>query len=166
MKKGFSHGVAPALIRETPGMRADQVAERALSSGLCDSDAKDPIRSLAATLAKEVREGRLPEVCSREVAGVLRYYPTSLIGIESFELPIEVGSGPDEAVSIRLPHTTVNLADQMVEVGKFGSRSEALAWLVSEGIKRNGSEIENVRESADRIRTIKSAFQSGSTGAT
>ena len=158
MRKGFSHGVAPKLIRQTPGMTAREVAEQALDRDLCDSDAQDPISSLANTLAKEVREGRHPEVRAEQVGGILRYYPTSVVlsteSDNASSLPPSLG----ETVPVRLPRANIEVADLLVETGQYKTRSEALAWLVAEGIVRNESRIRKVREAAEQIRAIKQSL--------
>ena len=157
MKKGFSHGVAPDLINERPGMKSLQVAELALSRNLCSSDSKTPALSLGQTLAKEVREGRLPEVVARKVGGVLCYYPATSNGAETPTIVKPPSVNRDETVSIRLGSDTVELIDQMVEVGKFGTRSEALAWLVGEGIANNEELLEKVMTAVKQIRSIKAS---------
>lgn len=158
MKKGFSHGVAPDLIREQPGMTANEVAERALNRGLAGSDGKYPVQSLGHTLAKEVREVRLPEVVARKVGGVLRYYPASA---EPEKFPPANTLGlleRDETVSIRLASDAVRAADNLVEAGKSATRSEALAWLVAEGIARNEPLIDRVTKAVQEIARIKASI--------
>ena len=155
MQKGFSHGVAPDLIRERPGMTSRQVAELAMNRGLSSSDAKDdPAFSLGSTLAKEVREGRLPEVVVRKERGVLRYYPAA--GGESGTR--EASYDSDEVFSIRLPRAQIQVADQLVQVDKFGSRNEALAWLIAEGVARNRDTVDKVKAAVQRITEIKSSL--------
>jgi hypothetical protein len=75
MIKGFTYGVAPALVKGNPGMMSREIAGLALSRGLAHSDSKDPVTSLATSLAKEVREGRHKEIRAESVNGELRYYP-------------------------------------------------------------------------------------------
>ena len=155
MKKGFSHGVAPDLIRERPGMTSRQVAELAMDRDLSSSDSKvAPVFSLSSTLAKEVREGRLPEVVARKERGVLRYYPAGVGESGTGETSYE----SDGMVSIRLPLEQIQIADQLVQVDKFGSRSEALAWLVAEGVVRNRDTVNKVNAAVQRIRAIKSSL--------
>jgi len=156
MKKGFSHGVAPDLIRQKPGMTAQQVAELALNADLCGSDSKTPISSLANTLAKEVREGRHPEVRAERVGGVLRYYPVSDDGLPEGSPTVSLpAKGLYETVSIRLPREMAGVADLLVEAGQYSTRSEALAWLVGEGILRNELRVKKVRGAVEQIRAIK-----------
>jgi hypothetical protein len=78
MQTGFSHGVAPTLIERNPGRPARFYARTALKQNLAGSDAKDREFSLASTLAKEVRERRLPGIEARTVGGVLCYFPSNL----------------------------------------------------------------------------------------
>ena len=155
MRKGFSHGTAPDLIRQNSGLTAPEVAELALNQGLCGSDAKDPIASLGNTLAKEVREGRLPEIRAKQVNGVLRYYDTLASRTTT---PSSGGHAPpitEEVVTIRLPPEHVEAADLLVEVAQHRTRSEALAWLVAEGVRQNQPQMERVRKAVEQIRVIK-----------
>ncbi|MBI4301467.1 MAG: hypothetical protein HY664_02530 [Chloroflexi bacterium] len=152
MKTGFSHEVAPRLIRESPGMTSDEVAKLALSNELCSSDAKDPVRSLGNTLAKEVREGRLPEIVARRDGNILRYYP------KDTPSTIEPNSGY-ESISIRLNRFSIEQADLLVEVERFKNRSEALAWLIDEGIRTNEEFLKEVREGIEKIGEIKRSLQ-------
>lgn len=154
MKKGFSHGEAPRLIREKPGMTSTEVAKLALGRGLCSSDSKKypPEVSLGNTLAKEVREGRLPGIVARKEGGVLRYYPTD------GTIPTSPSINPEEPVSLRLPRASLEKVDELVEVGQVNSRSEALAWLVGEGIKANEGQLDKVHGAVQQIREIKRSF--------
>jgi hypothetical protein len=77
MRTGFSHNVAPMLIRRNPGRPSRFYAKIALAQNLAGSDALDPEFSLASTLAKEVREGRLREIEVREIGGILCYFPSN-----------------------------------------------------------------------------------------
>jgi hypothetical protein len=78
MQTGFSHEVAPRLIRRNPGRPARFYARIALKQKLAGSDALDPEFSLASTLAKEVRERRLPGIESRMVGGTFCYFPADV----------------------------------------------------------------------------------------
>jgi len=75
MQTGFSHEVAPGLIRRHPGQPSRFYARMALDLKLAGSDAVNPEYSLASTLAKEVREGRLREIEVKRIGRSLRYFP-------------------------------------------------------------------------------------------
>lgn len=77
MQTGFSHEVAPGLIRQHPGQPSRFYARMALDLKLAGSDALEPEYSLASTLAKEVREGRLREIEVRKIGRSLRYFPAT-----------------------------------------------------------------------------------------
>ncbi|MCH7626022.1 MAG: hypothetical protein IIC83_08880 [Chloroflexi bacterium] len=159
MVKGFSHGVAPDLIAEKPEMTSSEVAEIALSRGLAESNSSDPVRSLGNTLAKEVREGRLKESVRAElVRGVLRYYPVSAGQPTGIDISAPTTGPYEETVSIRLPKEHIEIADLMVEVGKYRSKSEALAWFVAQGIHNKQSVIAEVKKAAEQIRAIKGSI--------
>ena len=75
MQTGFSHEVEPGLIRQHSGQPSRSYARMALNLKLAGSDALEPEYSLASTLAKEVREGRLREIKVRKIGRSLRYSP-------------------------------------------------------------------------------------------
>ncbi len=159
MRKGFSHGVAPKLIQEHPGLTARRIAEIALEEDLAASDSKDPVNSLAQTLAKEVREGRLPEVRTERVSGILRLFPADMkeaaAGIATVPTISYSQLIQEDSVSVRLPKPHIEIADSLVEVGQHRNRSEALAWLVAEGIGQNRARLEKVKSALEQIREIK-----------
>lgn len=155
MKKGFSHKVAPALIEERPGMTKEEVAELALKRGLCGSDAvkTTPVESLGNTLEKEVREGRLPDIEARK-EDVLRYYPVLKASKGNHGAAESVPVTRDGTVSVRLPIENIEQADLLVKAQKFGSRSEGLAWLIEEGIKRNERVLADIKKTFDILESI------------
>ena len=163
MQKGFSHEVAPDLIRENPGKTAEELAEMALKRHLCGSDSKTPIRSLAATLEKEVREGRLPEIVRRKEGGQYRYYPA--IGSVPKTYSGQREQMPSayqetyETIPNRVPVSDLELADLLTEIGKSSSRGEALLWLIREGVRQNGDLIQSAKKAAQEIRTIRQSFR-------
>jgi len=161
MKRGFTYQVAPPLVRENPGRTASEYAELALRRGLCQSNSKTPVQSLANTLAKEVREGRHPDIRAQEVQGQLRYFPSMSGYSSSVSRPSNVSSTPspaqqnEEAVVVSVPNNLTQVLDLFVEVGKCNSRAEAARRFMELGIKHDADTINNVRKAAERIREIK-----------
>ena len=150
MQKGFKR-VAPDLIRDKPGLTAYEYAEMALKQHLCGSDSKNPVFSLATTLMKEFREGRMPGI--KAVKGhdnKLRYFP------KHYDTNKQVASlGNDSPVTILLPTDVAKNVDMLVEIGKFTSRGEALIWLASEGIGANLQKLQDVEKRIQQIRDLK-----------
>lgn len=141
-----SKKVFPDLIKAKPGLTAREYAKMALSQGLCGSASKDPVFSLATTLMKEVREGRMPGIRASERP--MRFYSdshTSKVPPPNFDKPM----------TILLPTDISETINRLVEVDKFENRSEALVWLAREGIKAKSPELAQVEKVAEQIKQLK-----------
>ena len=159
MRKGFTYQVMPGLTKKHPGLKGKEYAQMALADGLTESDAKDPVQSLAASLAKEVREGRQKQIRAEKVGGVIRYYPAPDGEQKAGASKKATAAQLEEPVSLRLNRQTVGIVDMFVEVGHYRTRSEVLSWLVEEGIHNNQSMVERVEKAVEQIRTIKRSLK-------
>ena len=160
MKKGFKKIILD-LVKENPGLTAKEYAKVALDRGLCASDSKDPVFSLATTLMKEVREDRMLGIMAKGNRPQ-RFYPAEdkkLIPDDLKKLVDGVGnkaSSPwDKHMTILLPSDIVQALDMLVEVSRFGNRNDALIWLIREGIKAKQLEMEQVKKVVDKIKILK-----------
>ena len=155
-----SKKIFPSLINAKPGLTAKEYAAMALDQGLCGSASKDPVFSLATTLMKEVREGRMPDI---KVSGKpQRFYPNTCTSAETMK------KAANEIVERSLsglgPVTVVPSAEiaqaiyMLVEVGRFGSRSEAFVWLAQEGVRAKNPELNKVKNVVEQIRQLKNTL--------
>lgn len=147
MQKGFKK-VAPGLVQARPGLTDKDYAKMALDQGLCRSDSKDRVFSLATTMRKEVREGRMPGIKAVKVNGKLHFFPED--GTPNGPMPNQ-----DRPITVLLPADVAEAADLLLEVGKFENRSAALVWLAREGIKAKGLELAEVKRVVEQIRQLK-----------
>ncbi|SRR6266851_384859 len=132
MSRGFTKQV-PQLVAQHPGLTANELAVLALQEGY-GSSARDPEYSLAQTLLKEHREGRLPCVESRRVNGKLRFWPASGDTDGSRRMADAPSPGkPPGSVTVVLPDELQGDVDALVAVGVVPSRGEALLLLASKG---------------------------------
>jgi len=159
MKKGFKKIVFD-LVRENPGLTAKEYAKVALDRGLSGSDSKDPVFSLATTLMKEVREGRMPEIRVIKSERPQRFYPDNHIASEAMkkiadDIVNKTLSNWDKPITILLPTDVAQAMDMLVEVSRFGNRSEALIWLAREGIKAKNLELAQVKKVVEQIKLLK-----------
>jgi len=169
--KGFKK-VVPDLIKANPGLTAKEYAEMALDRGLCGSGSKDhPVFSLATTLMKEVREGRMPGIRVIKSERPQRFYPVDYTSTEAMkkiadDIVNKTLSNWDKPITILLPADVAQAMDMLVEVSKFGNRSEALIWLAREGIKAKNLELAQVKKVVEQIRKLKQSVSTmvGSTG--
>ncbi len=151
MKKGFKK-IVPDLIRANPGLTAKEYSKMAIDRGLSNSDSKDPVFSLATTLLKEVREGRMLGVKAIKSDGPLRFFiDNHTSGVPS--------ANQDKPITLLMPNDVGEATDTLVEISKFGNRSEALIWLAREGIKAKHLELRQLREGVEQIRQLKRSMK-------
>jgi len=159
VKKGFKK-IIPDLVRANPGLTAKEYAKMALDQGLCNSDSKDPAFSLATTLMKEIREGRMSGVKATKGERPMRFYPDNYASNEVMkkiadDIVNKTLSNWDKPLTILLPADVAQAMDMLVEVSRFGNRSEALVWLAREGMKAKGLELAQVKKVAEQIKQLK-----------
>lgn len=164
MRHGFSHGVAPGLIWAEPGKTPEYYARTALERGLATSDSKDPVFSLASTLRKEVREGRLPEFVQMKVGGRFCVFPANgadqrLTPDESKASQAEPSGHGRDLITIRVSESVSRVADLLVEVGMRVSRSDAVAWMADEWVAANAQLIARAEDASERIRQIRNSLR-------
>ncbi len=149
MQHGFK-AVVVQLISERPGLPAEEYARMALERGLCGSDAKDPVFSLATTLAKQVRKGRMADQVRRErVNGRFCYFPAHYPS----ESETQLGNGL--RVEVELPPDAARRVTDLLEIEEFGSPSEAVVWLLQAGIKAKQPALNEIANELQEIRQRK-----------
>lgn len=125
----------------------------ALDQGLCGSDSKNPVFSLQTTLMKEYREERMPGIKAVKVNGKLRYFTADQTPSgQGTEQKGEIG------ITVILSPNDTEIVDMLVEVGKAKSRSEALLWLVHEGIRAKKHELDQAKKIFQEIERLKQSI--------
>jgi hypothetical protein len=157
--KGFKK-IAPDLIKANPGLTAKEYAKMALDRGLCGSGSIDPVFSLATTLMKEIRERRMPGIRVTTSERPQRFYPDNYASGETMkkkadDIMNKTLSNWDKPITILLPADVTQAMDMLVEVSRFGNRSEALIWLAREGIKAKNLELAQVKKVVEQIKLLK-----------
>lgn len=151
MKRGFMDVVATSIIPAFPGETARWYAEEYLHDN--KSDAKDPVQSLANTLDKQVREGKEPRIRRERVGGIYRYFPASK--------SINPNSLHEVVTQIKLSSEELQDIDNLVAIGKFSNRNDAIKWLIIEGIKANRDYLNKVSETKRKIEQLKKEIDIG-----
>ena len=148
MKRGFMDLAVNSIIPAFPGQTAQWIAREALAhdSNLSDST-KDSIASLANTLSKQVQTGREKRIRRERIGGIYCYFPVS--GASASE------SSEDIVAQISLSTQELKDVDNLIAVGKFGNRSSAIKWLVTEGIKANRAYLDRVANTQNQIERLK-----------
>ncbi len=150
MKRGFMDLVVNSIVPTYPGKTAVWIATEALALDSSLSDAKDKLASLANTLSKQVQTGREKRLRRERINGVFCYF---LVSAHSAKEATE----KYEDVIAQMAFSNQELADidNLVEVNKFESRSGAIKWLVTEGIKVNRSYLDKVADIKSQIEKLK-----------
>jgi hypothetical protein len=149
MQKGFTDFVATRIIPDYPGHEAAWYAREYLK--LIDKSelvAQNPVQSLANTLSKQVQTGREKRVRRERIKGIFRYFPVS----ESFTSD----ASEDIIVQFSLSAQELEHIDNLVDVGKFVNRNNAIKWLVIEGIKSNRNYLNKAAQIKKQIEQLKS----------
>jgi len=147
VKKGFTDFAVGILIPDFPGQTALWYAEKYLEEvGSNGSDAKDQKRSLANTLDKQVREGKETRVKRERIDGKNCYFPVVSNIVASVQ-----------SITVQIPLTTQELGDidNLVSIGKFKNKSDAIKWLVAEGIKAHHDYLDKVEQGIKQIEQLK-----------
>ena len=148
MQRGFTDFAATRIIPDHPGQPALWYANEYLKLvDAADLTAQHPPQSLANTLSKQVKTGREKRVRRERIRGIFRYFPVS----ESSTLD----ASEDIIAQFSLPTEQLEEIDNLVAVGKFASRSDAIKWLVEEGISANSGYLRKVAEIKSRIEQLK-----------
>ena len=146
MKRGFMD-LAVEIIKDYPGKTALEIAQEALEFNRDLSDAQDREHSLASTLNKGVQTGQEKRIRRERISGEYRYFPATTAST----------SDPSEDIVAQISLSTQELEDidNLVAVGRFGNRSSAVKWLVTEGIKTSRSYLDKVAEARHQIERLK-----------
>jgi len=121
MKKGFMEWLRGGYIQAFPGLTAEEYAADGYEEGYVQSDAKDPVFSLASTLMQQVRDGKEPHIRREQIGGKYRYFP--VLGAPT------ITSSENIAFQISLSKQEWQSIDNLVTDGKFRNRNEVVEWL-------------------------------------
>ena len=120
---------AEDFIRRNPGNTAQVIAQKCLDERVVASTAQNPVGSLVATLHKHFSDqGR--NVVRRKEFGVYRFFPAN----PTEDVAGSPGTEPTESTPTKITaeqlQQYVSVADQLVNLGKFGTQKDALVWLI------------------------------------
>ena len=65
----------------------------------------------------------------------------------------------DNVVMVRVDKENLSRIDELVETGKFNSRSEATAFLISEGVKSKEEMFEKMAEKVSQIQDLRAELE-------
>ena len=65
----------------------------------------------------------------------------------------------DNVVMVRVDEENLNRIDELVESGQFSSRSEATAFLISEGVKSKQEMFDKIAEKVSQIQDLRTELE-------
>jgi len=149
MKRGFMEHAATILVPDFPGETALWYAKAFLNEvGEDGSDSKTKEQSLANTLNKQVKEGREWRIWRKKLNDAkYHYFPITISPTSD--------SGEETVVQLSLSAQELKDIDNLVVLGKFNTRGNAIKWLVTEGLKTNRPYLDKVADAISQIERLK-----------
>lgn len=81
-------------------------------------------------------------------------------GIEQLASEIKTAfKGRNNTLMVRVNQDTLNKIDQLVETELFSSRSEAAAFLLGEGIKKQEPLFKKLKDSTEKIKNLRNSMK-------
>lgn len=162
MSQPFSPELANRLIHDKPGMTAKEIVGEALSRGIIEGT----MVGQQGSLSKMLTNGKLPQVVRDETRRPYRFYPRTHRRDLPSDEPTEASDGPSprpnflpQVISFRPTSKQDRIVTALVLVKKAASRSEAIQWLLEQGISARLDQIEQVVAGADQIEEILREMQ-------
>ena len=155
MVRPFSPDVATDLIAEKPGRTAQQIVTDALSRGIIGTTGRDRLAGQMGALAKMYNEGRLPGVTRDESHRSYRYHPKGFENhqrAEQHSIPAEDAPQP---LSFRPTVEQDKVLVALISAGAFDSRTEAIQWVLDQGIAAKREFVQKALETHKQIDDLR-----------
>jgi metal-responsive CopG/Arc/MetJ family transcriptional regulator len=149
----FSPQVATRLISENPGRSAQEIVRDALDRGVIRTRGRNRIAGQVGALAAMYNRRRLPEVWRDEHHRPYRYY---LKGATSVQPSPKLISEP---ITFRPTPRQEEILTALTETRKFSSRSEAIIWILDQGIAANQEDIRRIIDAYKEIEQLRRKVQ-------
>lgn len=115
---------AEGYIASHPGLTAQEIALKCLDLGIMNSTAQNPEASLVATLHKHHTD---KNIVRRKEFGAYRFYPDNAGGGTHDPAPVDPSA---DRITPGQLQRLISLSDDLVDVGKFNTQTDALVWLI------------------------------------
>ena len=153
MASPFTSQVATKLIRENPGWSAQEIVKDALDRGIIGSRGRNHMAGQVGALAKMHNSGSLTEVWRAEHQRPYRYYPKDAAIVQQQPKPVS------EPITFRPTPEQEEILTALTETKRFLSRSEAVQWLLAQGIASKQGDIYRIVQTYREIERLRSEVQ-------
>ena len=155
MPQPFSPDVATRLIGEMPGSTAQEIVTYGLDRGIIGSTGRYPLAGQGGALVKMYLEHRLPEVYRDETRRPYRYYPKGIGNSQpqaTQARPLEAAS---QSTSFRSTPEQDKILTALIPVGAFSNRTDAIKWILDQGIAAKQDLIQQALETHKQIEHLR-----------
>jgi hypothetical protein len=152
MAGSFSPEVATKLIRDNPDRTAQEIVGDALDRGIISSTGHNRIAGHVGALAKMYNQHRLPDI-TRSEKRPFRYYP------KGAPVTNHRAKALSEPVTFRPTPEQEAVLTALNETRRFPNRSEAVNWLLDQGIAANRNSIDRIVHACAEIQHLRQQVQ-------
>ncbi len=147
MPEPFSPEVATRLIHQEPGRTAQEIVEDALRRGIIVGTELGQ----KGALSKMLNSGRLPEVRRDEERRPYRFYPRN----RKSDGPTVRSDSSSQVISFRPTPKQDRVVTALVSVGVASTRTEAVQWLLEQGISAKADYVERALAAQAQIEELR-----------
>ncbi len=155
MPQPFSPNVATRLIGENPWRTTDEIVSDALARGIIGGRRRDPIAGQGGALVKMYLEDRLPEICRDDTRLPYRYYPKGIGNSQRQATPARPLEAAPQTTSFRSTPEQDKILTALISIGAFSSRTDAIKWLLDQGIAAKQDLIQQALETHKQIEHLR-----------
>ena len=155
MAQPFTPDIATDLIREEPGRPASEIVRDALSRGIIGTRGEDPIAGQRGALVKMYLEGRLPDIRREESSRPYLYYPKRMANVDFNGRQSPTVQPSTQGITFRPSTEQDQVLTALVSVGAFSNRTDAIRWLLDQGITAKQDLIQRALETHKQIEHLR-----------
>jgi Arc/MetJ-type ribon-helix-helix transcriptional regulator len=145
MANPLSRQVALSLIKAKNGGTAQEIIKGGINTGII----KGTLPGQVGALVKLYNGGKIPEVKRDEQNRPYRYYINGPVNVQQLQ-PFISG-----AVTFRTTQEQEDILTALIETKRFSNKSEAVQWLISEGIASKRGDINKIVQTYKEIESLQ-----------
>ena len=155
MPQPFSPDVATNLICENPGRTDKEIVRDALTRGIIGTTGRDPLAGQRGALLKMYLAGRLPDIWRDESRRPYRYYPKRT-GNDHLDSKRPTPVHPiTQGITFRPTTEQDQVLTALVSVGAFSTRTEAIQWVLDQGVAAKRGFIQQALDTHQQIEKLR-----------
>ena len=152
------------FLINVPDRTNEEIVADALARGIIGSRGKDPLASQGGALTKMYLEGRLPDIRRDESRRPYRYHPkrTENNQLDSKDPPTI--QPVIQSITFRPTAEQDQVLTALVSVGAFPTRTEAIQWVLDQGVAAKHDFIQQALDTHQQIEKLRQGLRSSDNG--